>query len=86
MASTEIEIRDEVGLHARPAARFVQLAGSFAATVTVTKGERTADARSLLEILQLEAGRGSKVTIEASGEDAEDALAALSNLLSGVEA
>lgn len=86
MPAREITITDEVGLHARPAARFVKLASSFTADVTVAKGERSASAKSLVEILQLEAGQGATVVIDAQGDDADDALEALAAQLSGTPA
>jgi phosphocarrier protein HPr len=81
MPSTEITITDDVGLHARPAARFVKLAMSFPGDIKVRKGEQLADAKSLVQVLQLEAGKGSVITIEAEGENAGDALDALSAML-----
>lgn len=81
MPATEITITDEVGLHARPAARFVKLATSFPLDIRVTRGERVADAKSLVQVLQLEAGKGAVVTLEAEGDAAEEALAALGALL-----
>lgn len=83
MPARDITITDEVGLHARPAARLVKLANSFQAEITVARDDRSANAKSLVEILQLEAGQGAAVTIEATGEDAEDALRALEQLLAG---
>lgn len=83
MASTELRITDEVGLHARPAARFVKTAAGFVSTVQVTHGERTADAKSLLEVLQLEAGNGARISIQATGEDEDEALRVLAGMLAG---
>ena len=83
MPSTELRITDEVGLHARPAARFVKAAAGFACSVRVTHGDRTADAKSLLEILQLEAGNGAQIVIEATGEDEDEALRVLADMLGG---
>lgn len=74
-------IEDEVGLHARPAAVFVRTAAGFAADITVTRDDRTADAKSLLEVLQLEAGRGAVITVTAEGDDAEAAVTALREAL-----
>ena len=81
MPSTEITITDDVGLHARPAARFVKLAMSFPMDIKVARGERKADAKSLVQVLQLEAGKGAIVTLEAEGEGADEAIAALGELL-----
>lgn len=81
MPSTEITITDDVGLHARPAARFVKTAMRFPADIRVRRGERLADAKSLVQVLQLEAGKGAVITIEAEGDEAEQALSALSGML-----
>ena len=86
MPSAEVTIVDEVGLHARPAARFVKTAAGFAdTTVTVRNGERSANAASLVQVLKLEAGQGDVVVLEAEGEHADEALAALVGLLEGDE-
>jgi phosphocarrier protein HPr len=79
--SIDITITDEVGLHARPAAKFVKTAMRFDADIAVSKGDKRADAKSLVQVLQLEAGKGSTVTIEADGGDADEALDALGSLL-----
>lgn len=81
MASFTHTIEDEVGLHARPAAIFVRTAAGFAADITVTRDDRTADAKSLLEVLQLEAGKGSAITVTAEGDDADAAVEALRGVL-----
>lgn len=77
MAAFEHTITDAVGLHARPAAEFVRVASGFTADVRVTCGERSADAKSLLAVLQLQAGTGATIVVEADGEDADAALDAL---------
>jgi len=81
MPSFTRTIEDEVGLHARPAALFVRAAGGFASSITVTRDDRSADAKSLLEVLQLEAGKGAVITVTAEGADADDAIAALAEVL-----
>lgn len=81
MASFAHTITDEVGLHARPAAVFVRTAAGFAATITVVRDDRSADAKSLLEVLQLEAGKGVTITVTAEGDDADAALDALREVL-----
>lgn len=81
MPSIDITITDEVGLHARPAAKFVKTAMRFDADIAVSNGDKRADAKSLVQVLQLEAGKGSTVTIEADGGDADEALDALGSLL-----
>jgi phosphocarrier protein HPr len=83
VGSFEHRITDDVGLHARPAGEFVRAASGFAADVRVTCGEREADAKSLLEVLQLQAGSGATIVVSAEGEDADAALAALAEILAG---
>ncbi|HEX7085352.1 MAG TPA: HPr family phosphocarrier protein [Vicinamibacterales bacterium] len=76
----EIEVLNALGLHARAAARFVNVAGRFTAQVRLSREDRTVDGKSLMGILLLAAARGTRLTIEAEGPDAEaaaDALAAL---------
>lgn len=66
-------VPEGVGLHARPAALFVQKAAGFASEIRLTCGDRTADGKSILGVLQLGATAGSLVTVRADGEDAEQA-------------
>ncbi len=69
------------GLHARAAAKFVTTAERFAASVTVTRDGQTVDARSIMGLMMLGAGRGSTVELVAEGWDAKEALAALATLV-----
>ena len=62
------------GLHARPAALFVQAAKKFASRVTVKKGRKIVDGKSIMGLLTLAAGRGARIAIIAEGPDAADAL------------
>jgi multiphosphoryl transfer protein len=68
-------------LHARPANLFVRVASGFAAVVEIRRGERRADAKNILEVLTLGAAKGDTVDIEARGDDADAAVAALAVLL-----
>jgi phosphotransferase system HPr (HPr) family protein len=70
-----------VGLHARPAALFVQQAAGFSSTIGLSCGDRTADGKSILGVLQLGASAGSTVEIYAEGEDAEKAVEALAGFI-----
>ncbi|MBD3348657.1 MAG: HPr family phosphocarrier protein [Candidatus Eisenbacteria bacterium] len=65
------------GLHARPAAEFVKLAGRFEADVKLTKDEITVDGKSIMGVMMLAAERGSRVTITTDGADEHEALKAL---------
>ncbi len=77
----EFLLTNAVGLHARPAAQLVRTVAPFTARVQLTCGGRTAEARSLLSLLALGAGRGSLISVRAEGEDAEAALAAIAALV-----
>ncbi|MBI4974654.1 MAG: HPr family phosphocarrier protein [Candidatus Omnitrophica bacterium] len=76
-----IVIRNKQGLHARPAALFVQIANKFDSDITVSKGKLKVNGKSIMGIMMLEAGKGAKVTLTIKGEDAEQAMAELENLL-----
>jgi len=79
--SVTLEIINERGLHARAAARFVEIAGQFEAAVSVTKDDQTVPGRSIMGLLLLVAGPGSTITVTAEGPDAGPALAALGDLV-----
>ena len=69
-----------MGLHARPAALFVQEASRFESEITVFNEEESADAKSILDLLLLGVNQGSEITVRAEGPDADEALDALSQL------
>lgn len=83
MPEVTLTIRNKVGLHARPAALFVQTAGRFKSTITVKNGDLQANGKSILNVLTLGVTGGSVVTVIADGEDAEQALKALEELNAG---
>ena len=76
-----VVIKNKQGLHARPAALFVQIANKFDSDIVVSKGKAKVNGKSIMGIMMLEAGRGSKVTITTKGEDAQQAIMALESLL-----
>jgi phosphotransferase system HPr (HPr) family protein len=76
-----LTVRHEEGLHARPAALFVKTAKCFDCDIGVSCNETEANAKSMLSVLTLGAGQGAVVTVRAEGEDAEEALEALKNLI-----
>jgi phosphocarrier protein HPr len=84
-SETTVELPADVDLHARPAARFVRMAMGFKSSVTVTSGERGADAKSLLAVLALGARRGTSLRLAAEGSDAPAAVDALAACLSSLE-
>jgi phosphocarrier protein HPr len=81
MVARTVVISNVMGLHARAAARFVHLAGTFQAQVTVTRGARTVDGKSILGILLLAASRGTAIDVTAEGPDERDALDALCGMI-----
>jgi phosphotransferase system HPr (HPr) family protein len=83
MPEIRVAIQNTVGLHARPASLFVQTAKRHKSEVRVSCNERSANAKSILSVLALGAGKGSELIIQADGEDADDALDALYALVSG---
>lgn len=79
----KIIIKNKTGLHARPAAIFVQIANKFDSEISVKRGSQTVNGKSIMGILMLAAGRGSKILIKAEGLDSEAAVNELEKLLSG---
>ena len=77
----EFTVASELGLHARPAGQFVSLAGRFKSKVSVGRGDEWVDGRSVLSLLSLAAGNGTKLRIRAEGVDAVAAVKALGQLL-----
>jgi phosphocarrier protein HPr len=77
----EVEIINQLGMHARAAARFVEAASRFAAEVTVTNGDESVSGKSILGLMMLAAGQGTQLTLVATGADAEPAVDALAALI-----
>ena len=77
MPELTLVVADPAGLHARPAAKFVQAASRFESRIVIRQGEREADAKSLIALLGLTIRPSSQVVLAADGADADEALAAL---------
>ena len=77
----KVEIKNKLGLHARAAALLVQTVNRFGAQVSCSKDGQTTDGRSIMGVLTLAGTQGSKIHVEASGEDAEKAVKAIEKLL-----
>ena len=75
-------IKNKQGLHARPAALFVQIANKFDSTITVRKDKEVVNGKSIMGILMLGAEKGSTIDIYAEGEDAHQAIAELEVIVS----
>ena len=78
-----VTIANRHGLHARPAAEFVKLAGTFRSDVMVRKDELEVNGKSIMGMMMLAAEFGTAITIRATGEDAAAAVEELSSLVSG---
>ena len=81
--SLEVEVPNRLGMHARPCAEFVKLAGGFSSSVTVRKQMLSVNGKSIMGVLMLAAERGSSLTITAEGDDAAVAVEALARLVRG---
>ena len=81
MTTCTVAIVNNLGLHARAAAKFVHTAGQFAARIRVARGGREMDGKSIMGLLLLAATRGSSITISADGPDETDAVTALCALV-----
>ena len=84
MVERETRVGPEEGIHGRPAAQFIKAAKRFSSQVVVIKGDREVNAKSVLKITGL-ARKGEKVTIRAEGEDAEQAVEILAQLIAADE-
>ncbi|MBX5475993.1 MAG: HPr family phosphocarrier protein [Clostridia bacterium] len=80
-ARRTVTVTHESGLHARPAALFVQTAARFKADIKVAKGDRSANAKSIMSVLALGVTKGTTIDILATGDDAEEAVDALTRLV-----
>ncbi len=77
MVKTNITISNKLGLHARASAKLSKLAGSFACEVTLSRGERRVNAKSIMGVMMLAAGLGVEVALECDGADEQQAMDAL---------
>lgn len=85
VVSKTVTINNKQGLHARPAALFVQVANKFESKITVIRDEERVNGKSIMGILMLGAEQGSHITIEADGSDAAQALAELETVVTKEE-
>jgi len=78
-------VQNKQGLHARPAALFVQVANKYESRITIIRDEERVNGKSIMGILMLGAEQGAQITIEADGKDAELALVELEKLVTKEE-
>ena len=81
----ELIVKNKQGLHARPAALFVQVANKFDSRITVRRDSEEVNGKSIMGILMLGAEKGSLIIIEADGQDAELAMAELEKIINSEE-
>ena len=81
MIQKQITINLKQGLHARPATRFVKQAASFSSQIQIIKKDQKADAKSILGIMSMAVAKGETITLSAEGEDEQEALKALEEIL-----
>ncbi|MGA8048555.1 MAG: HPr family phosphocarrier protein [Burkholderiales bacterium] len=81
MASVEATIVNKLGLHARASAKLSQVASSFKSEVWLSRNGRRVNAKSIMGVMMLAAGKGSSVTVEAEGDDASAAIEAVRKLI-----
>jgi len=81
MPSAEATIVNRLGLHARAAAKLTQLASAFQSEIWLTRNERRVNAKSIMGVMMLAAGKGARIGIETDGRDADAALQAIMRLI-----
>jgi len=83
MLQQEVEIINKLGLHARASAKLTQVAGRFKSQVWVSRNGRRVNAKSIMGVMMLAAGKGSTLLVETDGPDEKEALAAVTRLIAG---
>jgi len=81
MQQREVEIVNKLGLHARAAAKLTQLAAKYQSDVALARNNRKVNAKSIMGVMMLAAGKGTRVTLETDGPDETEAMAALVALI-----
>ena len=77
----EVQIPNSLGLHARPAMQLVDMANRFSSEIEIAKAEQRVDAKSIMQVMTLAATQGTKLKITAQGDDAAEAVAAMTKLV-----
>ncbi|GLR12536.1 HPr family phosphocarrier protein [Chitinimonas viridis] len=81
MAQQEVEIINKLGLHARASSKLTQLASRFRSEVWLTRNGKRVNAKSIMGVMMLAAAKGSRISVEISGEDEDAAMAAITELI-----
>ncbi len=82
MIEKDLEIINKLGLHARAAAKLVSVAGQFSSEIRLIKGPMQANGKSIMGVMMLAATKGTLVGVQAEGEDEQEALTALEQIIS----
>jgi phosphocarrier protein len=83
MIQQEVEIINKLGLHARASAKLTQLAAKFQSEVWMTRNKKRVNAKSIMGVMMLAAGKGAVVTLEVEGPDEKECFDALLGLING---
>ncbi len=83
MIEKELEIVNKLGLHARASAKLTQLASKYACEVWMTRNNQRINAKSIMGVMMLAAGKGARVMLETEGADEAECMDALVNLING---
>ena len=81
MIKTELEIINKLGLHARASAKLTQLASKYTCEVWLTRNNQRINAKSIMGVMMLAAGKGAKLTLETDGQDEKECMEALTALI-----
>lgn len=81
MISSQLEIINKLGLHARAAAKFVNLANQFDSSISVSRNGRTINGKSIMGLMMLAAAQGSEISVSIDGDDEQDAMSAITQLI-----
>lgn len=81
MIKKELKITNDMGLHARPAAIFIQHANKYKSNILISKENSTVNAKSIMGVMALSVGNGDEIVLKADGEDEKEAMDDLTNLL-----
>jgi phosphocarrier protein len=81
MIESAITIKNRTGLHARAAAKFVEVTSSYSSSIKITNGDKTVDGKSILSVMMLAASPGSELTLRIDGNDEAEVLAAIRALV-----
>lgn len=81
MQTLQIDILNPTGLHTRPGTEFVRLAKTFSSDITIRKGDKTANAKSLIKLLRIGISQGDSIVLDCSGEDENEAAEKLENYI-----